>query len=445
MVKQNFVPIYDLAKLSEEERNAYYLRVCEHFKIPADLNLLEFIWMDSGDSLRKLVLYCKKGGTDILRANLGISVDSMEKEITPDLVIFTAKGHDHTGRTDLAVGSAVIKNLSGQKLEYAIQTAQTRATRRLTLQFAGGGLLDESEVMSGVVNNNPFASPALSQLAAPPEVPKPNMEKGKDITEQQAANEKVNKQIDSIVAACQTGGPVLDPETLLPAELPKRRPGPRRSVLNSPPNWQLKPEEEVSPSADILESKRTETFQELAEQITDPVVLETAQQLVKSDPLLQHLQESKSELPSPKQAEELRPKSGDLMESKQISEEIKLTKELQENFLKTTILFDEPGIAQELRQSLGGLLPSPKEAEELRPKLYHYIDVLTTEGGMIPSENIGGGYNKLNAFVLKTKGVDLKNLSITGWNELFAFFEENLMVNGAKELVRHIDSVVEAK
>jgi hypothetical protein len=140
--------------------------------------------MDSGDGKRNLVLYAKKGATDLIRANLGISTTKLTKDVGDGYVAWIAEGRDKTGRTEQAVGSASTQGLKGQHLASAVMIAQTRATRRMTLQFVGGGLLDESELneTTADINRAPASLASMATLPAPQPIVVPNTEAGKDIT-----------------------------------------------------------------------------------------------------------------------------------------------------------------------------------------------------------------------------------------------------------------------
>ncbi len=110
-----FTPMYDLESLTEDQRKLYYLSACEYFKVPPELNLLAFFYMDSGEGKRNLVLYAKKGATDIIRGNLQISTISLEQANGPGYVSWVVKGQDKTGRVEQAVGSASIEGLRGPR------------------------------------------------------------------------------------------------------------------------------------------------------------------------------------------------------------------------------------------------------------------------------------------------------------------------------------------
>jgi hypothetical protein len=119
----------------------------------------------------KLVAYARKGTTDILRGIHGIDVTSLVKDDGPGYVAFTATGKNHEGRQEIAMGAHSVQGLLGERHAYAVMTAQTRALRRLTLQFVGGGLLDSSEV-SDQINNN---AASKAQLASPVVTPPPQV------------------------------------------------------------------------------------------------------------------------------------------------------------------------------------------------------------------------------------------------------------------------------
>jgi len=173
----SFIPMYDLEKLSEDDRKRYYLAACEYLGLPPELNVLAFHFMDQGDGARKLILYAKRGATDIIRNNLGISVVGLTKDQNAHEVTWVATGKNKDGRTEMSSGSKSIEGLRGKALEDAIAWAQTKALRRMTLQFAGGGILDETEIAEPTTMNIAQA-PSLAQVAAQPTV-QPNAAPGK--------------------------------------------------------------------------------------------------------------------------------------------------------------------------------------------------------------------------------------------------------------------------
>jgi hypothetical protein len=221
-MKRKFTPIIgDLEALTQEQRAEYVVAACEFLNVPAELGLVGLHFMDSGDGKRNLVLYVQKGATDIIRSNMGIDVDSMTEVNGPGYVGWKVTGHDKTGRHEIAVGTVSVEGLKGISVANGVMVAQTKACRRMTLQFAGGGFLDVTEIgeaTKDVMNS----SQSLAQIAAQPST-KINVEAGKDITE----TPKV-EPLDSAVGAINTDGGSTPEST-------KRRGRPRRTVsLDSP-------------------------------------------------------------------------------------------------------------------------------------------------------------------------------------------------------------------
>lgn len=167
-----FVPMYELESLTESQKKDYYHAACEYLGLPPELGVLSYHWMDQNDGPKKLVLYAKKGATDIIRKNLGISVIDLKKEIGNGEVTWIAKGQNKEGRTEMSSGSKSTEGLKGRELESAVMWAQTKALRRMTLQFVGAGILDETEVET---QNVPVLQ-AQATCLQPPEQPtaKPN-------------------------------------------------------------------------------------------------------------------------------------------------------------------------------------------------------------------------------------------------------------------------------
>lgn len=292
-----FSIIHDLDVLNNEQIAEYVRAVSEHFGLPPELNAFDVIYMDAGDGRRKKVVYARKGTTDILRDKNGIEVSSLTQHDGAGYVSFTATGKNKSGRQEIAVGAHNIEGLKGQKLADAVMTAQTRALRRLTLQFVGGGILDVSEVGTTVDINTSQSS--LAQLAGSPAVIPPLTSPivpspGKDVTERPGmpsaadldavvAEQEVVKATESQVIENE---PVKEPEVVNSSErvvnLPplegvkKRRTNKRRNTVDlrspgqetTPPTQIEMPVGEidakgeitpVSPSVDIPQSQQAAT------------------------------------------------------------------------------------------------------------------------------------------------------------------------------------------
>ena len=248
--KAKFVPVNDLTDYSDEQLAEYYNNVCEYYEVPPELHLLYFELSDFGDGARKKVLYASKGFTDFMRGKLGIETDSLEEVISDGVVRYKCTGHDKQGRHEIAIGASDITGLSAKKKEFAFSIAQTRATKRMTLQFVGAGILDESE--KPVNSLSVDISSAALPLAKLPTV-EINSQKGLLVEE---ANKAVNRAIDLVnqqhplagdavkianeisktASACFTSEmqqqPFVFPETateVANGEL-RRKPGPRNSA-----------------------------------------------------------------------------------------------------------------------------------------------------------------------------------------------------------------------
>jgi hypothetical protein len=131
----------DLSALTQEERNAYYLRVCESAGLNPLTKPLEYITLN-----KKLVLYALRSCTDQLRTIHRISVVDMDREDRDGVCIVTVKVANTDGRTDIATGAVFVGPLKGEERANAIMKAETKAKRRATLSICGLGLLDETEV-----------------------------------------------------------------------------------------------------------------------------------------------------------------------------------------------------------------------------------------------------------------------------------------------------------
>ncbi len=156
----------DLSALTEEQRQQHLERVCVAAGLDPAIGLLRYTYMDKNDGSgeRHLVLYATKGATNAIRDNKGIDIIELTDKIMGGAYVVTAKAKNAKGRTDIATGAAALEGKRGKQLENAFALAQTRATRRVTLQMSGLDLLDESEVFDtekavSAVDNPPAAPP----------------------------------------------------------------------------------------------------------------------------------------------------------------------------------------------------------------------------------------------------------------------------------------------
>jgi hypothetical protein len=179
-----FAIVHNLDQLSEAQRQQYLRDASTFLGLDPDLNGLDLIWLNTEEGIRRLTAYARRGTTDILRKIHGISVTSLTQHDGPGYVSFTATGKDPSGRNEIAVGASFLDGLKGDRVAAAVATAQTRALRRLTLQFVGLAVLDESEVNLPVSQaDQQKANARLDGLAlAPAASVAPSSEPGKDVT-----------------------------------------------------------------------------------------------------------------------------------------------------------------------------------------------------------------------------------------------------------------------
>lgn len=145
MTKQDrvsqFLATGNLDAMSDEERTAYYLRVCETLELNPSTRPFDFIKLNG-----KTQLYAKKDATDQLRKRDGISLTVVSKDVAQDVLSYTVRAERKDGRKDEDMGAVNIKGLVGEALANAHMKCLTKAKRRATLSICGLGFLDELEV-----------------------------------------------------------------------------------------------------------------------------------------------------------------------------------------------------------------------------------------------------------------------------------------------------------
>jgi len=147
----------DLSTLNDEQRTAYYLRVCESLGLNPITQPFEYIPLGG-----KLKLYATRACSDQLRKLHGVSIQIMSRELVEDIYTVVARAEDQTGRTDESCGVVSLKGLMGESRSNKIMCAETKAKRRVTLSICGLGWLDESEVEPQLQLQTRIAVPALA-------------------------------------------------------------------------------------------------------------------------------------------------------------------------------------------------------------------------------------------------------------------------------------------
>ena len=150
----------DLSTLNEDQRSAYYLKVCDSLGLNPHTQPFEYIPLGG-----KLKLYATRACSDQLRKLHGVSIQILSRELVEDIYTVTARAEDMTGRTDESCGVVSLKGLMGEARSNKIMCAETKAKRRVTLSICGLGWLDETEVESQI-QAQPIR-PVVAALAAP--------------------------------------------------------------------------------------------------------------------------------------------------------------------------------------------------------------------------------------------------------------------------------------
>jgi hypothetical protein len=475
-----FTPLYDLFSLTEEQRAAYILALNEHMRLDPRLGLIRLTRMDS-DSGARLVPYIGKGGTDILRETWGIDIIDMVQHDGPGYVSFTAVGKNPKGRIDRAVGAASTEGLRGTKLADMVCTAQTKASRRLTLQFVGAGVLDESEVQSTAqMTELPSSGAQLagSPVVMPPPMAAPSTTPGKDITpepekvepptpmetleklEAQSPKEVgVSSDVENPLNMGMTGAGMMSE--------PKKRGRPRKKrntvMIESP----------GQPTPTVPEVKSFDPKAPSCAAAPVRTVDEPAKCLDCGQPLRDHnFEQGKGYTckvsPSPEPAsavvlamEKAQPET---VAAPLISDPMKTAigsaAVIMAPFVKTPELFVTPPAThipgtiervevsrEELKKKYPPAPPIPSEKlKEYRERLKAYAnDILPKQGGMMPVEGIGGVTMQLRKFTLLQVGAaEVAALTEDQWETLFEFLDEHLKQYGAKELVAYIQKAIGA-
>ncbi|MDA4129160.1 MAG: hypothetical protein OK457_00160 [Thaumarchaeota archaeon] len=395
-MKKKFSPILgDLSKLTPIEQEAYVLSACEFLQVPPELGVVGLQLMDTGDGARQLILYVKRGATDIIRDRRKICVDSLDEANGEGYIGWKVKGHDSTGRTEIAVGAVSIKGLTGRAIADAVAFAQTKAMRRMTLQFAGGGFLDELEINEKTTSIANSAQ-SLKEISQP--IAAPNIQAGKDITDASK----------TIPASTPTTPPPPQPEPLdsavgaisvtaapAPEESKKRPRGrPKRVTLDSP----MMGSEEAS--------KIVKTFG-----ATGPIETVIVPLISASTP-----------------------------ESKSPEAAIKVT----EREPTVTLPTSAPESAPEPKTlPFNGTHVTEEQKVDFRKRLAKYVNEILPAGGFLQSEKLGSRNDKMKLFVKAMfPTVDTKVLSLEQWTHFFSYMDEAVKNLGVESLVRTINTQI---
>jgi hypothetical protein len=432
----NFVPMFDLDRLSDEQLRQYYLDACAYHGVPPELNVLAFTLMDSGDGARRRVLYAKKGATDIIRDRLGISVVDLRKEVFNGTLTYTCFGKNVAGRLEIAVGASYIEGVTGRALEVAIMVAQTRAVRRMTLQFAGAGLLDETELQADskttdikdVLSTTP--QPSVKANAAP----------GKDITPVLAEDLQGSSELLRGPDRKKGYGPTQNPpiegvslqEISSASKYPEPPPGAAERVAAV-----LTSQNFAHPIEEIHESHKHESTK---------AQLDAQEALTKVNPAVLAKEAGETLPEAPKRRSRQKPVELDvpfsLVEPQPIIQGVKVPLETSEVIPKEVLnAVPAPVIAKAAFEFLDTVqkateavtaatpkagipvLPNDGQIKAFRDKLFKYTSEILPKAGMVPTESVGGIGMKVRIFAQVKFGQVLNQLSVEQWEEMFKQFD----------------------
>lgn len=229
----------DLSKLNPQQRDAYYLKLCEVTGLNPLMQPFDYLTLNN-----KLVLYAKKEAAAQLRALHGISVVDMDHDESEGIHSVTVKVQNAKGRVDMDTGSVKVAGLQGEPRANAIMKAVTKAKRRATLSICGLGLLDETEIetipgASAVPNPAPEAGEAFPH--PPASRPRTNPNSSNQL--------KKNGAWDSFIDRIQG---FIDAHDLDGLKQWYASPEVNHRIANWPQQWRESAEEEFERAHDLI-------------------------------------------------------------------------------------------------------------------------------------------------------------------------------------------------
>ena len=437
----------NLNEFTNEQRESHRVAVCTALGLdpsPA-LGNLDYAWMPQENRTKNLVLYAKRGVTEQLREINGVSITSLEQHDGPGYVSFKATAVNKKGRQEIANGTHETEGLKGKKLADAVMTAQTRSLRRVTLQFAGYGILDESELHTEPTNiaSSEASLAQLSGTAAvmPPPTVIPNTNPGKDITPVVGMEANIKKVYedgakglaDIKVDTFDAGGPpnIKEPTSSvsvqtdikadIPAEEPrKKRTYRRRNQVNiASPNQQTEmPAGHIDAAGNITPV-----------QVSVPPATANDPERGASGNGARSIPALAEKLPNADLPQSQQPTTPFPMRTEIASVGISQQPIKVDNLPPQPIKVDAPVIDK-------------AKQDEYKARLRKYSNDILPSGGMTPSEGVGGTTMKLRKFAQMQLGVEVASLTEDQFEELFGFLDSYLAKNGAQALVQYIDKAL---
>jgi hypothetical protein len=388
IMSENFIPAYDLESLNEEQKQTYLKAVCRYMGVPDDLNLVALTRIDDGEGPARLVAYAKRGATENVRNNLGINVTGMTSQVINGSIVFTVTGVNAKGRQEISTGSKYIEGATGKYLDDGIMTAQTRATRRMTLQFVGAGVLDESEIHSGKTVVTSAAASGLALAATQPTV-QPSSAPGKDITPPPVID-AVQATIDGSMTIAKIAEAVLPAEDFSTAQAKLRE----EAIA------------QLNAKAEVRAEKKTRKPRGPNKK--------TAVDLGPSEPVVQippiegvSLQSVAAPLPTP------------------------------------TAPFPPIPLPQPAPVPVGKPRLSPEQVKPYRQRLFRIVNDHLEPNGFTPKEGMGNA-DKMRAFagILFPEVANMNELTIEQWEKYLSLLEGKITSEGASAVVKYIEESI---
>jgi hypothetical protein len=398
--KQKFTPILgDLSQLTKDQQNEYVLAACDFLGVPPELGLINLSWMDAGDGARQLILYVKRGATDIIRDHRKIDTDSSEEFNGDGYVGWKSKGHDATGRHEIGIGTVSIRGLNGRAIADAIKTAHTQSLRRMTLQFAGGGFLDETEIQEKTTNIANAAA-TLQQIAQP--TVQVNTEAGKDITDASKAQAEPSAETPKLEPlSVAVGDGILLPMAQAAEPVRQKRRGRPRKIVNLDSAG-------VAEQADAADLKSAADTSGVQVQVLPP-----APSSIGAEPP----NEGRKRATNDSSSEEM---SGSKRKAESISPGA------------------EPSSAEMPTAPIDK--PSKEQMKSFRERLSKYVNEILPASGFLQSEKLGSRNAKMGLFAQSLySGLDTKSMSVGQWQEFLGYLDDRLKAVGAVKLVQEIN------
>lgn len=427
-----FKIIHDLSKLEAPALKQYLREVSVFVKLDPDMELLDTIWMQNENGQgQSLVVYARRGTAEILRQIHAVNTDSLTHEEVAGSIVFTAKGHDGSGRTECATGAKYIELLAGKARDNAIMTASTRALRRLTMQFTGLGILDESEVHAVEPNAaNAAAAVTLAPAIVAPSV-SPNAAPGKVVL--QTKINHVENEITQTTAIQPTGGAAPVVPTF----------GTHREQFIS----------EAQKQANETSAKRAAQKADIPADITPSIVTPKPVESTTSEVPVADI--SADKISAPKTARKPRKARNSVtlgdVEPETVSAQANSVVLTQVNSAAAVDVAPIPAPAPTpLPAPVAPAVPVQTSASTFEGKptdaqMADYrkrVSVFTAE---LPSSENMGSVQKMRAFITKSAGAAPQFMTTEQWDEMIGWLEAFHAKNGTKGLVENINAALGVK